>query len=389
MSTRLIIACMVGLTAVSTDLYLPGIPAMVTDLNGNTSQGQWTLSVFVLGSAFGQLIYGSLSDYFGRKPTLTVGLCIFLLASIACASVQGIEAMVVARFFQGLGAAAGPVLARAIVNDQYSGVEATQLMATIAGSMAILPAVAPIIGSALLLIADWRSHFVLLALFGLFTFFGSRKIPESCPSIGLGKLQLSRVFKQFPQSFANKRFSGFALCGGSLFGAMFCYISSASYLITDLLHVDPTYFGYTFACVVFGYIIGAMLCSRKINSWGQLRLLTIGQFCAWAGGLLLLIQAYTGHVSLLGVITAVTLIFLANGLSLSISQMAAIREFPLQAGAASAVFGFVQLIGGALCSFLVGQAYNGSAMPVAIGMACAIILSSLGYLIIRQQLKTA
>jgi DHA1 family bicyclomycin/chloramphenicol resistance-like MFS transporter len=305
---------------------------------------------------------------------------------MVCAFIDSMNGLIAARFVQGLGAAAGPVLARAIVNDRYDGIEATQLMATIAGSMAILPAVAPIGGSALLLVSDWRSLFLVLAAFGIFTLLGSRRIPESCPSIGEGKLQLNRVFLQFPECLKNPRFRGFALCGAATFSAMFCYISSASFLMMELMQVSTANFGCTFACVVSGYIVGAMTVSRKIAEWGQLRLLNYGQYCGRAGAAGLLLLAFTGFSSLPLLLASVTLIFLASGLSLSLSQMGAIREFQQRAGAASAVFGFMQLAGGAALSFLVGQAYDGSLLPAAIGISAAILLSGAGHRLIKAEL---
>ena len=369
--------------AVSTDLYLPAIPQLIESLGANISQGQLTLSVFLLGFATGQLFYGSISDRYGRKPGLYLGLAIYVLATLGCAAAQDINTLIAARFVQGLGGACGPVLARAIVSDSYNRRDAARVMAAIAGAMALVPAIAPVFGSWLLYVFSWRAHFILLLILGLITVIAVTRLQESCKTIGDSPLKLSHVFSQFSLCLKNRKFVGYALCGGATYAAMFCYISTTSFIMIELLGVEPELFGYTFMSVVFGYITGAMISSRLVNRWGTVKVLTLGQSVGLSAAGLLLVLAFFDVYRLMPVLFAFFLVFMSGGLCLSIGQMGAISELPNDAGKASSVFGFMQITFAAILGYLVGLFYNNTLVPTAIGVTVAILLSATGYLIIR------
>jgi DHA1 family bicyclomycin/chloramphenicol resistance-like MFS transporter len=380
---RITLAGLVAMMAVSTDLYLPAIPQLIESLGANISQGQLTLSIFLLGFATGQLFYGSISDRYGRKPVLYLGLAIYILATLGCAAAQDINTLIAARFVQGLGGACGPVLARAIVSDSYSRRDAARVMAAIAGAMALVPAIAPVFGSWLLYVFTWRAHFILLLILGLITVFAVTRLPESCKTIGDSPLKLSHVFSQFSLCLGNRNFVGYALCGGATYAAMFCYISTTSFIMIELLGVEPEYFGYTFMSVVFGYITGAVISSRLVNRWGTTRVLTLGQSVGLSAAGLLLVLALFDVYRLMPVLFVFFLVFMSGGLCLSIGQMGAISELPKDAGKASSVFGFLQITFAALLGYLVGFFYNDTLVPTAIGVTVAVLVSATGYLIIR------
>jgi DHA1 family bicyclomycin/chloramphenicol resistance-like MFS transporter len=380
---RITLAGLVAMMAVSTDLYLPAIPQLIESLGANISQGQLTLSIFLLGFATGQLFYGSISDRYGRKPVLYLGLAIYILATLGCAAAQDINTLIAARFVQGLGGACGPVLARAIVSDSYSRRDAARVMAAIAGAMALVPAIAPVFGSWLLYVFTWRAHFILLLILGLITVFAVTRLPESCKTIGDSPLKLSHVFSQFSLCLGNRNFVGYALCGGATYAAMFCYISTTSFIMIELLGVEPEYFGYTFMSVVFGYITGAVISSRLVNRWGTTRVLTLGQSVGLSAAGLLLVLASFDVYRLMPVLFVFFLVFMSGGLCLSIGQMGAISELPKDAGKASSVFGFLQITFAALLGYLVGFFYNDTLVPTAIGVTVAVLVSATGYLIIR------
>jgi len=381
---RITLTGLVAMMAVSTDLYLPAIPQLIESLNTNISQGQLTLSIFLMGFAVGQLFYGSISDRYGRKPVLYLGLGVYLVATLGCIIAPDINSLITARFVQGIGGASAPVLARAMVADSHSRIDAARLMASIAGAMALVPAVAPVFGSWLLYFFDWRAHFVLLLILGVFTFAGVTRLQESCKTIGAEPLKLSSVISQFPLCLSNRSFVGFALCGGATYAAMFCYISTSSFLVIGLLGLAPEYFGYTFMVVVFGYIAGAMTSSRLVRRIGVIRVLALGQLIGLlAAGLLLVMALFEIH-RLTPLLVAFCLVFMAGGLSLSVSQMGAIAELPKAAGKASSVFGFIQIAFASLLGYIVGLMYNDSLLPTAAGVIVAVLISGAGYMVIRK-----
>lgn len=377
------LVALVAFSAVSTDLYLSGIPGIVRELGVGHAEGQLTLSLFMLGFAAGQLLFGPLSDFYGRKPVAAAGLCIYVVASALCAVAPSIEILCSARMLQGVAAASGPVIARAIVRDRYQAQEAARMMSLLAGAMALVPLIAPVLGSWLLYWFSWRAQFVLLILFGLATLAGLRSLRESAPSIGVGRLHLAGVFAQFGRCLGSRTFVGFALCGGAAFAASFAYISSASFIVIELLGVAPQNFGYTFMLAVSGYMSGSFLGSFLVQRIGILRTLLCGVCTAICGAAVLCALAVWQLHSLAGLILAIFCCFVGAGLCLANSQMGAISEFPLAAGGASAVFGFVQTVMASLSGYVVGQAYDGTLMPTAMTMSAAILLSAVGYLLLR------
>lgn len=380
---RVTLIALVAFSAVSTDLYLSGIPAIVAALGVGHAEGQLTLSLFMAGFACGQLVFGPLSDYYGRKPVVAAGLAGYVLASLLCALAPTIEVLLGGRLLQGLGAASGPVIARAIVRDRYHARDAARMMSLLAAAMAVVPLLAPVLGSWLLYWFDWRAQFVLLLLFGLATLVGLRTLDESCPSIGVGRVHVGRVFGQFRICLGSPAFLGFLLCGGAAFASSFVYISSASFIMIEMLGVAPQHFGYTFMLCVTGYMSGAFLSSRLVTRIGIRRTLGCGVAVNVLGVSLLCALAFGGSQALPAVIFAIFCCFLGSGLCLSNSQMGAIAEFPMAAGSASAVFGFLQTAMASASGYVVGQRYDGTLVPTALTMASAVLLSLLGYLLLR------
>jgi len=381
---RLTLVALVGFSAVSTDLYLSGIPGMVVDLGVGHAQGQLTLSLFMIGFAAGQLLFGPMSDHYGRKPVAALGLWIYVVASLLCALAPSMDALLAGRLLQGLAAASGPVIARAIVRDRYKAQDAARMMALLTASMAMVPLLAPVFGSWLLHWFDWRAQFVLLMAFGLITLAGLRTLTESCPSIGQGGLRLGRVFGQFGLCLRSRAFVGYLLCGGAVFASSFAYISSSSFIMIEMLGVKPENFGYSFMLCVAGYMGGSFCSSQLVTRLGIAGVLRIGVLVSLLGVMMLCTLAFGELQSLGAVILAIFCCFLGSGLCLSNAQMGAISEFPMSAGGASAVFGFMQTGMAALSGFVVGQTYDGTLVPTALTMTTGVLISACGYLLLRR-----
>jgi DHA1 family bicyclomycin/chloramphenicol resistance-like MFS transporter len=381
---RITLIGLVAMMAVSTDLYLPAMPQLIDSLGASVSQGQLTLSVFLMGFAIGQLFYGNISDRHGRKPVIYLGLAIYLAGTLGCIFAFDINTLIAARFVQGLGGAAGPVLARAMVADSHDRAEAAKIMASIAGVMALVPAIAPVFGSWLLYLFEWRAHFVTLLIFGVLTLVGIARLQETLKTVSTEPLNLSSIFNQFPRCLSNSSFVGFTLCGGATYAAIFCYISTSSFIIIGLMGLAPEYFGYTFMVVVFGYMSGAMTSSRIVAKKGVIRVLALGQMVGLLAAMLLMTLAIFEVNRLIPLLIAFFMIFMASGLSLAVSQMGAISELPDAVGRASSVFGFLQIAFASLTGYVVGLFYNNTLLPTAIGVAVVMLLSAFGYSIIRK-----
>ena len=377
MKERIAYATLVGLVAyaaVATDLYLPALPAIVDEFNVSEAQGQLTLSLFMLGMAVGQLFFGPLSDFYGRLPVVTVGTVFFIATSVACAAAPSIEFMWVTRFIQGLAASSGPVIARAIVSDRYHGPRAAQVMSMLGAAMAVIPLIAPTIGSWILVVFDWRATYLALAVFAIAVLMGLRQFQESAPAIGQGGVDIGRIFRLFSRCLSTMRFIGYQVCGTATYSAILAYLSTVAFFMRDVFELPSQYFGYAFAISVAGFMVGALLCSRLVMRLGTNPTMTIGvvltllaaivQWWAAPGG--------SANISLLAVSSWG--LFFGIGLTSANAAMGAISLFPQSVGAASAVFGFIHATVAAIAGFIAGQLYDGTLVPTAtIMLICAAI----------------
>ena len=377
MKERIAYATLVGLVAyaaVATDLYLPALPAIVDEFNVSEAQGQLTLSLFMLGMAVGQLFFGPLSDFYGRLPVVTVGTVFFIATSVACAAAPSMEFMWVTRFIQGLAASSGPVIARAIVSDRYHGPRAAQVMSMLGAAMAVIPLIAPTIGSWILVVFDWRATYLALAVFAIAVLLGLRQFQESAPAIGQGGVDIGRIFRLFSRCLSTMRFIGYQICGTATYSAILAYLSTVAFFMRDVFELPSQYFGYAFAISVAGFMVGALLCSRLVMRLGTNPTMTIGvvltllaaivQWWASPGG--------SANISLLAVSSWG--LFFGIGLTSANAAMGAISLFPQSAGAASAVFGFIHATVAAIAGFIAGQLYDGTLVPTAtIMLICAAI----------------
>ncbi len=377
MKERIAYATLVGLVAyaaVATDLYLPALPAIVDEFNVSEAQGQLTLSLFMLGMAVGQLFFGPLSDFYGRLPVVTVGTIFFIATSVACAAAPSMEFMWVTRFIQGLAASSGPVIARAIVSDRYHGPRAAQVMSMLGAAMAVIPLIAPTIGSWILVVFDWRATYLALAVFAIAVLMGLRQFQESAPAIGQGGVDIGRIFRLFSRCLSTMRFIGYQVCGTATYSAILAYLSTVAFFMRDVFELPSQYFGYAFAISVAGFMVGALLCSRLVMRLGTNPTMTIGvvltllaaivQWWAAPGG--------SANISLLAVSSWG--LFFGIGLTSANAAMGAISLFPQSAGAASAVFGFIHATVAAIAGFIAGQLYDGTLVPTAtIMLICAAI----------------
>jgi len=392
MRERLTYATLVGLvaySAIATDLYLPGISAMVADFGVSEADGQLTLSTFMIGIAFGQLIFGPLSDYYGRLPMVTIGTLLFVGTSLACAFAPSIEFMWLMRALQGVAAASGPVIARAMVRDRYHGNRAAQVMASLGAAMAVVPLIAPTIGAWVLLWFDWPATFIALCVFALCVMAGLGLFEESAPRIRQGEIRILIVFKRLVTYYHDRRFVGYQMCGSASFAGIFAYLSTVSFFMYDVFDIATENFGYAFAVSVFGFMVGSLLSSRVVMRVGADKTMAVGcSISATAAATLWLTAMQTDlHVVMLAVSSM--FVFLGIGLSFANATMGAVSLFPETAGSASAAYGFVHAVTSALVGYIAGIAYDGSLVPTTTIMLCCALVALAGLWFARPHADSA
>jgi DHA1 family bicyclomycin/chloramphenicol resistance-like MFS transporter len=275
---------------------------------------------------------------------------------------------------QGIAAASGPVIARAIVRDSYHGNKAAQVMSMLGAAMAVIPLIAPTIGAWVIVWFHWRATFVALAVFGVLILFGLRSFKESAPAIGQGSIRLLPVLKLFSACLSNRQFIGFQICGTATYAAILAYLSTVAYFMRDVFALPTAYFGYAFAASVSGFMAGALLCSRLVMYLGMHRVMTLGLILSLLAAISQRALAPAGLDNAWGLAVSSCLIFFGIGLTSANAAMGAVSLFPKSAGAASAVYGFLHSVIAALVGFLAGIYYDGSLIPTAnIMLVCGVI----------------
>ena len=362
--------------AVATDLYLPAIPAMTQELGGSISDGQLTLSIFMLGVACGQLVFGPLSDHYGRLPVVRAGAVGFIVFSLISAFAWSIEYVWTARLFHGAVAASGPVIARAMIRDRYEGDRAAQIMALTSASMALLPLIAPTLGAIILVEFGWRATFVVLALYAVACLLGLSTFEETAPAKVSGApaqaLTLSIVFSSFGACLQHPRFIGYQLAGTFSFCGLFVYLSTVSFFLSDVFNVPTKYFGLAFAVSVTGFLVGSLTSSRLVLTLGQDKTMIVGTVvCTLSTGIALFVTSRfeSAHLLLAGLSTG---FFFGVGLVSANASMGAVSLFAEKAGAASAVYGSVHSLSSALIGAIAGLTYSGRMLePIVLMFLCA------------------
>jgi DHA1 family bicyclomycin/chloramphenicol resistance-like MFS transporter len=374
---------LVALGPISTDLYLPSLPSLARYFAVGVDDIQLTLSVFLVGLATAQLVYGPLSDRFGRRPVLLVGLAIYVVASAICMLSPSVPVLVVARFAQAVGACVGPVLGRAIVRDVYGREGAARVLAYMSAAMALAPAIGPILGGFVEEWFGWRINFLALVLYGAGGLaIAWRILPETNKAPDPQAAEPIRILLGYRGFLNHRAYVGYVLCCAFAYSGIFAFISGSSYVLQEVVGLGPIGFGLCFAGVVVGYIIGTVVAGQLSRRLGIDRLVAVGAGIGVAGGVLLVVLALlasadTAIGGALLIVSPMLVFMIGVGLVLPNSIAGAIGPFPRAAGAASALLGFTQMTAAAAIGIAVAALYDGTSIP----MTATIAVVALGVLL--------
>ncbi len=365
-----LIAGLMALNALAIDVMLPALPYMGEALGiSHENERQFVVGVYMLGFGLAQLAFGPLTDRFGRRAPLLVGLVIYLACAFAATFAPNFTVLLVLRFIQGLGAAGTRVIATAVVRDRYSGREMAEIMSLTFMVFMAIPILAPGIGQVILLVGPWQYIFLFMtALATMITVWAYFRLPESLAPENRRPLSLASVIDGFRIVVTNRQALFYGLAGTFLFGAMFGFISTSQQVFVEIYGLGP-YFPVAFAGMAGAIAVAQFINSRVVKTFGMRRIshtavviyLTLS--VVWLGlalmgpipfpvyfGLFLIIQWMFGWAA-------------SNMNSLSMEPLGQV------AGTAASVFGFTQTVGGALIGTYIGQHYDGTLVPNATGYA--------------------
>ena len=365
----------VAITACGTlgmHLIIPALPDTARALGVSAGTIQLTITLYLIGLAIGQLLYGPVSDRFGRRPVLLAGLALFTLAGIATTLAPNAWTLVIARILQSIGACAGLVLGRAIVRDSAAPDRAAARLGLLTLVMAAAPAIAPVLGGYASAWIGWRAAFALLAIVGGVTLaFAVLLLPETNTmqsgtraSMLVGSLRL----------FRSRAFCGYVLGGACTTTSFYAFMAASPFILVDLLHQPTERVGLYYLLLMAGVAAGGLSANRLAGRIRAQLALRLANSIAIAGAACFMLADLAGWLNVVTVIAPIVVFMVGAGMASPFALTGAVSVNPHAIGAASGLYGFTQMAYGALCTVIVEVWRPGSVFPVAVVLLVSALL---------------
>lgn len=380
-----IVAAIMALNPLAMDLMLPALPDVGATFHiSNANKLQTVLSVFLTGFGAGQFVMGPLSDRFGRRPILLLGMFIYGAASVLAIVAPSFEMLLVARALQGLGTSATRVIATSVVRDCYTGRRMASVMSLAMMIFIAVPVIAPSFGQAIMLATQWRGIFVVLLVYGVFALTWSvLRLPETLPASERKSLAFHVVASNFWQTVSNRQTIGYAIAAGSIQGILFGYVFSSQQVFTEIYKLGH-YFPIAFAAVAVGIAIAGFLNSRIVGHFGMRVISHIALIAQLIVAVLMLAAALEGWLPLPAYMILSSISTFSFGLMFSNFTALAMEPQGHIAGTASSLFGSITTLLGILIGSWIGQHYNGTLVPFATGAFLAALSALVVVLVVEK-----
>lgn len=365
----LILALLLGIQPITTDLYLPALPAMTSSFSASMSQAQLTLSAMLLAFGVSQMIWGPLSDRFGRRPILLCGLTAYMLAAVGSVMAPGIVQLIVWRTLQGVAMGAVVMCARAMVRDLYRPQDGARIMSKGLSGLGALACISAPAGGLLAEFYGWRAALMAVAVFGAATLvLVALRFKETLPNKNLLALQPAMLLTTWRKILSNPTFLAFSALSIASYGGLFTFLASSSFVFITVLGLSKAQFGMVMFCTSLSYVLGTFVCRRLLLRFSVQQTVAIAAAVSLCAGTVMGALAWLGVLSVWAVIGPLALFMVGHGIHQPCGQSGAVGPFPQAAGAASALNGFLMMVVAFGIGSWLGTHMDGTVLPLTNGM---------------------
>jgi DHA1 family bicyclomycin/chloramphenicol resistance-like MFS transporter len=373
-----VLSLLLGLQPITTDLYLPALPGLTRDLGSTMTQAQLTLSALLLAFGLSQLVWGPLSDRFGRRPVLLAGMVAYVLASVASAAVDSMVWLIVWRVLQGVAMGAGVMCARAIVRDLYAPEQGATVMSKGLSGLGVFACLAAPLGGLLTALFGWHAALLALAVFGGVTLaLLVWKFEETLAHKNPLALHGPTMLRTWGRIVGTPQFVAFSALSVASYGGLFTFLATSSFVYMGVLGFSTTQYGMTMFLNSLLYLLGTFACRRLLLRLGVRRTVALAGVATFTGGASMVLLAYAGVVAGWAIMLPMSAFIFAHGIHQPCGQSGAVAPFPQAAGAASALNGFLMMVAAFATGQWLGMHMDGTVMPLAWGLGFWSLVLSL------------
>ena len=368
----LVLSLLLGLQPITTDLYLPALPAMTQGFGASLSQAQLTLTALLLAFGLSQMVWGPLSDRFGRRPVLLWGTLLYVLASVASAFVVSMEQLIALRALQGVAMGAGVMCARAVVRDLYAPSEGARIMSKGLTGLGVIACSSAPVGGLLSEYFGFRVTLLALAVFGAIALaVVALRFEETLAQKNPRALEPLTLLRTWGQIVRHPTFWAFTLLATTSYAGLFTFLAASSFVFIGVLGLSKPAYGLAMLTMSLSYIVGTFICRRLLPRFGVRKTVAIAGACTLTAGTTMGVLALAGVQSVAAIMLPFYLFMLGHGVHQPCGQSGSVGPFPQAAGAASALSGFLMMLmafgmGGWLGKSL--AANPGSVLPLTSGI---------------------
>jgi len=386
----LILSLLLGLQPITTDLYLPALPALTEGFGAPMAQAQLTLTALLLAFGLSQLVWGPLSDRFGRRPILLIGLTAYVLASVASTLSPSMGMLIVWRTVQGAAMGAGVMCARAIVRDLYTPLQGARVMSKGMTGLGVIACLSAPLGGLLSDLFSWRVALLTLAIFGALCLgLIALRFCETVPQKNLQALKPATLLRTWLTILRNPTFLAFSALSTASYGGLFTFLASSSFVFIQVLGLSTTQYGLLMFSMAFAYLLGTFLCRRLLPRFGVRRSVAIAGTLTLSGGTLMGVLALAGLHTSWAIMLPFYLFMLGHGVHQPCGQSGAVGPFPQAAGAASALNGFLMMVAAFAMGGWLGSHMDGTVFPLALGVwFWSVLIALTAWTLVQKHGKT-